>query len=195
MSTKNVSAAEALTKLKEGNKRFVSGNLEHPNLDIPRRESLTTGQAPYAIVLSCADSRVVPEYIFDQGLGDIFTILVAGNVASQSVTASIEYAVAHLGVQLVVVMGHESCGAVGAAIAGGDNGPSLNNLVGHIAPAVKLAAEQGKMAVNDVVKENAKLGVKELRERSTILTKAADNGVEILPAYYALGSGEVSFLD
>ncbi len=191
----NISAKEALNKLKEGNQRYANGNLQHPHISPDYRSTLTKGQEPFAIILSCADSRVVPELIFDQGLGDIFTVLVAGNVASQSVTASIEYAVAHLGVKLVIVMGHESCGAVGAAMKGGDNGPSLNSLLGHILPAVKIAGEKGKSDINDIVKENAKLAVKELHERSTIIANATSKDVKVLPAYYSLASGEVNFIE
>jgi len=107
---KNLSAEKALEKLKAGNKNFVSDKLEGNLQDAARRKSLASGQNPYAIILSCADSRVVPELAFDSGLGEIFVIRVAGNVANTSTTASIEYAVAHLGVKLIVVLGHESCG-------------------------------------------------------------------------------------
>ena len=150
---KNLSAEKALEKLKAGNKNFVSDKLNGHLQDSSRRKSLTGGQNPYAIILSCADSRVVPELTFDTGLGEIFVIRVAGNVANTSTTASIEYAVAHLGVNLIVVLGHESCGAVTAAVAGGDNGYNLNHLLAHISPAI---AASRKKDVNSVVKKNAK---------------------------------------
>ncbi|MGY8952062.1 MAG: carbonic anhydrase, partial [Flavobacteriales bacterium] len=104
-------AQEALSFLKEGNSRYTNDNLTHPNSDNNRKKSQTGGQTPFAIILSCADSRVVPELIFDQGIGDLFVIRVAGNTANASSIASIEYAVAHLGTKLIVVLGHESCGA------------------------------------------------------------------------------------
>ena len=107
----------ALDRLKEGNGRFVSDKLDGKLQDSNRRESLTGGQQPFAIILSCADSRVVPELAFDAGLGELFTVRIAGNVANTSTIASIEYAIAHLNTRVIVVMGHESCGAVGAAVS------------------------------------------------------------------------------
>ena len=137
----NRNADEALTSLKAGNERFVADKLDGKLQDSSRREELTAGQAPYAIILSCADSRVVPEFTFDTGLGELFVLRVAGNVANTSTIASIEYAVAHLGCNLIVVLGHQSCGAVTAALAGGDNGYNLNHLVAHIVPAIDSCGE------------------------------------------------------
>lgn len=184
---------EIIDRLKEGNKRFTSDSLERANQDDARRNSLTGGQAPFAIILSCADSRVVPELAFDTGLGELFVVRVAGNVANTSSMASIEYAVAHLGTKLIVVLGHESCGAVTAAIGGGDNGYNLNHLLAHVAPAI--AASGDGAAVNDVVKKNAELNGGELVNRSAIIKGAVDSGsVKVVPAYYNLGSGKVDFL-
>ena len=184
---------EVLNRLKDGNQRFTADKKEGKLQDKSRREELAKGQEPYAIVLSCADSRVVPELAFDTGLGELFTVRVAGNIANSSSIASMEYAVANLGTEIIVVMGHESCGAVTAAINGGDNGYNLNHLVSHIAPAI---AALGKDApVNDVVKKNAQLTAEELKTRSTIIKDAADSGkVKIVPAYYNLDSGKVDFL-
>lgn len=184
---------EVLNRLKEGNNRFTTDKKEGKLQDKARREELTKGQSPYAIVLSCADSRVVPELAFDSGLGELFTVRVAGNVANSSSIASIEYAVAHLGTEIIVVLGHESCGAVNAAMAGGDNGYNLNHLLSHIAPAI--AASGKDAAVADVVKKNAELTAQELKTRSTIIREAAESGkVKIVPAYYNLDSGKVDFL-
>ena len=192
MSKKNLSWEAALDRLKTGNQNFVSDKLDGKLQNSARRSELTGGQHPYAIVLSCADSRVVPELAFDTGLGEIFVIRVAGNVANIESIASIEYAVAHLGVNLIVVLGHESCGAVTAAIAGGDNGYNLNMLLAQIAPAVNAVDGQG---VNEVVKKNAELTAEDLVNRSAILKNATENGgLKILPAYYNLGSGAVDFL-
>jgi len=125
-------------------------------------------------------------------MGEIFVIRVAGNTANASSIASIEYAVAHLGVNLIVVLGHESCGAVTAAIAGGDNGHNLNHLLAHIAPAIAASKDQ---EVNAVVKVNASLTSSALAERSAIIRDARDNGgLKIAPAFYNLGSGKVDFL-
>ena len=190
---KNLSWEKALDRLKAGNKNFIADKLDGKLQDSSRRGALTGGQNPYAIILSCADSRVVPELAFDTGLGEIFVIRVAGNVANTSTTASIEYAVAHLGVNLIVVLGHESCGAVTAAIAGGDNGYNLNHLLAHISPAISASR---KKDVTSVVKKNAKMVCNDLSERSSIIKKATEkkNGLKIVPAYYNLGSGRVNFL-
>lgn len=185
-----VSAASALSKLKAGNKRYVADKMKRERQDPDRRDGLTGGQSPFAIVLSCADSRVVPEMVFDSGLGELFVVRVAGNVANTSSIASIEYAVAHLGTKLIVVLGHESCGAVSAAMGGGDNGYNLNHLLAHIAPA--MSSVRGKATVEKVVKQNAKVNAKELEARSSIIDKA--KGLKIVPAYYNLDGGKVEFL-
>lgn len=188
----NLSAQDALTRLQQGNERFVGDQLVRPRDNSARRRELTGGQNPYAIVLSCADSRVIPELAFDEGLGDLFIIRVAGNIANTETIASIEYAVAHLGVNLIVVMGHEACGAVGAALKGGDNGHNLNQLVAHIQPALSACESSD---VNQVVKKNAELTAKELFTRSPIIQDAIEKrGLEIRPAYYNLGTGQVEFL-
>ena len=135
----------------------------------------------------------MPELAFDTGLGEIFTVRVAGNVANTSSVASIEYAVAHLKSAVIVVLGHESCGAVTAAVAGGDNGHNLNHLLAHVTPAVHAC---GDAPLKEVVETNAKLVAKELLVRSPIITDAVNRGVlRIVPAYYELGSGRVNFLD
>jgi len=181
-------------RLKEGNARFVKDHLDGNLQDSSRRESLTSGQDPYAIILSCADSRVVPELAFDTGLGELFVVRVAGNVANSSSIASIEYAVAHIGSKVIVVLGHESCGAVTAAVSGGDNGYNLNHLLSHITPA--LAASEEGASVNDIVKKNAALNARDLVGRSSIISNAVEAGnLKILPAYYNLATGKVDFLD
>ncbi len=183
---------DILNRLKDGNRRFINNQLEHGLQDGSRRGELTGGQSPYAIILSCADSRVVPELAFDTGLGEIFVIRVAGNVANSSSIASIEYAVAHLGTEIIVVMGHESCGAVSAALGGGDNGYNLNHLLSHITPAIAACGEGASM--ESVVKKNAQLNAEELKNRSAIIGEAVASGkVQLVPAYYSLSTGEVEF--
>lgn len=185
-------ANAALARLKEGNQRFTSENLQHGKQDQSTVSSLEGGQAPWAIVLSCADSRVVPEVAFDTGLGEIFVVRVAGNVANASSIASIEYAVAHLGTQLIVVMGHESCGAVGAALANGGGSDSLDHLLGEIKPSI---AASGSTDVNEVVKTNAKLSADNLLSRSQIISDKVNAGeVEIVSAFYNLKGGAVDFM-
>ena len=184
----------SINRLREGNARFVADHLDGKLQNSARRESLVGGQAPYAIILSCADSRVVPELAFDAGLGELFVVRVAGNVANSSSIASIEYAVAHVGTKLIVVLGHENCGAVTAAIGGGDNGYNLNHLLAHISPAI-AACEDGA-EINDVVKKNVELTIDELKGRSQIIRGAVDSGnVKILGAYYNLDTGRVDYLD
>jgi len=184
---------DSLDRLKTGNTRFVADQLDGKLQNSARREALVGGQEPYAIILSCADSRVVPELAFDAGLGELFVVRVAGNVANSSSIASIEYAVAHCGTKLIVVLGHQSCGAVTAAIKGGDNGYSLNHLLAHITPAI--SACNANATVNEVVKKNAELTVTELKNRSAIIKNAVDSGdVKVVPAYYNLDTGNVDFL-
>jgi carbonic anhydrase len=184
---------EVLIRLQEGNSRFVEDKLEGKLQDSSRRNNLTQGQQPHTIVLSCADSRVVPELAFDAGLGELFVLRVAGNVANTSTIASIEYAVAHCGSTVIVVLGHQSCGAVTAAIAGGDNGHNLNHLLAHVAPAIASAPEGSN--INDVVKVNAHKNVEALSSRSAIIGNAVASGVvKVVPAYYNLDSGKVDFL-
>ncbi len=178
---------EILDRLKEGNARFMADDLEHPNQDSAARTKWKDTQEPWAIVLSCADSRVIPEAVFDTGISDLFVCRVAGNIANTETIASIEYAVAHLKTKVIIVLGHEKCGAVGAAIAGGDNGYNLNMLLAHITPAIAQGGD-----TPTIIKNNARNAAGELTSRSGIISGA---DVTIVPAYYHLESGKVDFLD
>ncbi len=133
---------EALNRLMEGNSRFASGAMEQRNL-AARREELKSGQQPFATVVCCSDSRVVPEFIFDVGLGDIFTVVTAGNVMDKVALGSVEYGVGHLHTPLLVVMGHQRCGAVKAAYDGGHAESNIAAIVKRIMPAVKRAKKGG----------------------------------------------------
>jgi carbonic anhydrase len=192
----SISSDEGMQKLKEGNGRYVEDKILKPSINSLQRYELTTGQNPFAIILNCADSRVVPELIFDRGIGDLFVIRVAGNIANPSSIASIEYAVEHIGTNLIVVLGHESCGAVGAAIASypdGDNGPNLNHLISFINPAVK--AKPGA-PIKEVVECNAAINATALISNSDIIRKYVDSGdLKVVPAYYGFTSGKVDFLN
>lgn len=182
-----------IERLKAGNKRFVTDAMEGKLRDQARRADLTGGQKPWAIILSCADSRVAPELAFDTGLGELFVLRVAGNIANTDTIASIEYAVANIGSPVIVVLGHQSCGAVTAALAGGDNGYNLNHLLAQITPAVHQCDSDN---VDDVVHLNARLAAKDLVERSRIISKAvADDNLTIVSAFYSLEDGSVSFHD
>src|SRR5262252_9569528 len=135
-----LSADEALKKLIAGNERYVRAKVNHPDESLARRKELTTGQHPFAVILGCADSRVSPELLFDEGLGDLFVIRVAGNIVDDAVLGSIEYAVEHLDTKLIVVLGHEKCGAVSAAVEGGDVPGHLKALVAAIQASVLATA-------------------------------------------------------
>jgi carbonic anhydrase len=192
----NLSAQLALQKLIEGNDRYVLDHVEHPHEGAQRRVDLSGAQHPFAIVLGCADSRVVPELIFDQGVGDLFVLRVAGNVADDAVIASIEYAVEHLGTRLVVVMGHERCGAVIAAINHLFSEGKLNSLIGYIEPAVKVGQAIKGDPIANTVKAHVNLMVEILQSTAPILAHEVENGtLKIVPAYYRLTTGEVDFWD
>ncbi len=197
----NATAADAKARLEAGNQRYVADRSERPHGDAARRGELATGQRPFATILACADSRVAPELVFDQGLGDLFVVRVAGNIVDDVVLGSIEYASAHLGVNLIVVMGHESCGAVAAAVESFDvDGPATHShidaLIEAVRPAVKAAREAG---VDDLVaasvRENARRVADAIRESQPIIAALAGEGVEVRPACYDLASGEVDWLD
>jgi carbonic anhydrase len=193
----SVAPAEAIFKLKEGNSRYTSGNLQHPGQTTERRTELAKTQHPFAVIVSCSDSRVPPEIVFDQGLGDLFIFRVAGNVIDDHGLGSIEYAVDHLNVRLIVVMGHQSCGAVQAAketIAAKGKAPGhIESLVTAIKPAVEATAKDD---LDTTIKANVKHVVQALRSSTPILKAKVDSGVvQITGGYYSLDTGAVTFLD
>jgi carbonic anhydrase len=192
----------ALTNLVRGNERFVSGISKGEHRDAGRRRELASVQKPFAIVLSCSDSRVPPELIFDQGLGDLFTIRVAGNVLGSAQVASIEYAVEHLGAKLILVMGHESCGAVKAALETptkkGSGSTDLDWLVGAIRPVLKarglasVSSEDPK--IRKPVMANIDAVTDSLIVRSKIIGDAIGKGqLKVARGIYSLDTGKVDF--
>jgi carbonic anhydrase len=186
---------DALARLKAGNDRYVADRNEHPNLGGGRRSELVGGQDPCAVVLTCADSRVASELIFDVGLGDLFIARVAGNVLSPEIIGTIEYAALHLGTPLVIVMGHQGCGAVTAAVAGEHFGNSIDSLIDAMQDSVGAVAGMEGDLVDNCIRRNAVDVCTELLERSPgMAQRAADGSLMILPAYYALGTGEVTWL-
>lgn len=192
-----VAPAEAVAKLKEGNGRYTSGNLQHPGQTTERRTELANTQHPFAVVVSCSDSRVPPEIVFDQGLGDLFICRVAGNIVNDENLGSIEYAVDHLGSRLIVVLGHQRCGAVQAAketIAAKGKAPGhIESLVTAIKPAVEATAKDD---LDTTIKANVKHVVKALRSSTPILKAKVDSGeVQVIGGYYSLDTGAVTFLD
>lgn len=190
----NLTAEAALQKLKEGNDRYVLDHVEHPHEGAQRRVDLSAAQDPFAIILGCSDSRVVPELIFDQGVGDLFVLRVAGNVADDAVIASIEFAVEHLGTRLVVVLGHERCGAVIAAINHSFSSGKLNSLISYIEPAVKASSGIKGDVISNTAKIHVNLMVEVLQSTEPILSHEVKNGtLKVVPAYYSLSTGNVDF--
>jgi carbonic anhydrase len=197
-TAEGVGPTAALARLANGNARFVAGTPAHPDADAHTRDALVAGQHPFAVVLSCSDSRVPPEVVFDQGLGDLFVVRVAGNVLEPAVLASIEYAVEHLDARLIVVMGHESCGAVKAALATpaghGAGSAALDGLldtvranVGEVHPAAT------DTTLREPVRRNVAAVAAQLVRQSPIVRERVERGtVRIVPALYALGSGQVT---
>ncbi len=176
-----------LERLKRGNARFV----ERARADGPSRAELARGQHPLAVVLGCADSRVAPEIVFDADLGELFVVRVAGNVANRASIASIEFAVARLGVRLVIVLAHENCGAVAAALEGADAGKNLNHLLEHITPALQASGESDADAV---ARRSARLNAERLTAESSILREVAlRDGLRIVTAFLSVSTGAVEF--
>ena len=190
-----VTAEEALNELKKGNERHVESDYNHENHSHRRLEEVAKGQKPHAIILTCSDSRLPPELIFDKGLGDLFVIRVAGNVAGSSELGSIEYAAEHLNVPLVIVMGHKRCGAVQAAAGGGDPGGHISGLVKQIEPAVQRAKSMAGDLVDNAVHTNVDLVVRNLRNSGPILKELVESGrLKVLGAYYDIDSGKVDWM-
>ena len=184
---------QALDALKQGNRRFMTDQPHGEWADATLRAELMEGQNPIAAVLACSDSRVAPQIVFDARLGDLFTVKVAGNVANKSAIASLEYAVAVLGVELLVVIGHEACGAVNAALHGGFRSPNLERLLALIQPAIE-ACSTGR--VEDVIRLNAHLAADRCVRNSRILTEAVQaDKLHVATAYYHLDSGLAEFDD
>lgn len=194
-----ITPEKALELLKEGNNRFVKDKMEHPRGDSDRRhETVKNGQHPYATILSCSDSRVPPEWIFDTGIGDLFIVRVAGNVADTDETGTIEYGTEHLRTPLLVVLGHSKCGAVTAVVNGDKVGGSIPALVDNIVPAAKrVASAKGasKADVDAVIHENVWQSIHDTLVNSAIVRELVEKGeLKIVGAYYNLESGAVEWL-
>jgi carbonic anhydrase len=190
-----VSPDDALARLKEGNSRFVSGLVKHPDQGAERRVAQSKGQTPFAIVLTCADSRVSPEIFFDQGIGDLFVIRNAGNVLDDHVIGSMEYAVEHLHVPLIVVVGHSKCGAVAATVAGGHAPGHIASIVESIKPALEAARNQEGDKVDNTVKSNAQRSASILNKVEPIIGEAVKAGkVKVVAVRYDVTTGQVEIL-
>lgn len=202
-----ITAGDALDRLREGNRRFVSGQATAAALSShAQRATLVDGQSPFAIVLGCSDSRVPAELVFDQGFGDLFVIRVAGNVVAPSQVGSVEFAAARFGTRLVVVMGHSQCGAVAATLEellgqSTTQSANLRSIVDRVRPAVEavLASERSRdpeTLMHQAVRANVHASVLQLRHGSEILERLVqDESLRIVGAEYSLESGIVGFFD
>ncbi len=190
---------DSLTKLQDGNKRFVSGELSKKDLGEGRRQELTKGQNPFATVLSCSDSRVAPEIIFDEGLGDIFIVRDAGNVADPVTMGSIEYGVEHLHTPLLVILGHEKCGAVTAALdAKGKTEGNIGAILKKIMPAVHKAKKAGKdreSTLDLAIQENVRNTYKEVMKSEIVRELVHKGKLKVVGAEYYLGTGKVEMIE
>lgn len=201
-----ITAREALDRLREGNSRFASGAVARASLDHARRAELTKGQEPFAIILGCSDSRVPAELVFDQGLGDLFVIRVAGNIVSPSQVGSVEFAAARFGTPLVVVLGHSHCGAVNATLdeltrpAAGQS-RNLRSIVDRVRPSVEalLGTElrhDREALVRHAVRVNVSVAASHLRHGSEILEQLIEQEkLAVVGAEYSLETGEVEYFD
>lgn len=188
------SAEKSLEILLNGNKRFIDENLEHPNQSKERRHCLKASQKPFAVVVGCADSRVPPEIIFDQGIGDLFVIRTAGNLVDDFALGSIEYAVKHLNVKLVMILGHVDCGVIKSAIgsSGDENNDSkISTLTNEINPLLEKTKKMSGDLVENTIKEN----VCNVKETVLSYKQLEEEGVKIVGAYYDWHSGKVEILD
>jgi len=186
------SADDALDRLLTGNKRYISQKQIYPNQTLKRRAELCEGQFPFAVILGCSDSRIPPELIFDQGLGDLFVVRVAGNIIDNVVLGSIEYAVTHLHTPLVMVLGHSKCGAVEATVAGSNLEGHLSDLTAAILPAMNSRQEQTENIIDDTARANAKMVAEQL---TSVLSPWTENEkLMVVPAFYNLDTGLVETL-
>lgn len=187
---------EICQKLLDGNKRFIEDKSSFPQPNSKQRELLANGQKPFAVVVTCSDSRVVPEFIFDQGLGNLFVIRVAGNVVNKEILGSIEYAVANLGVRFVIVLAHQSCGAVTAAVNWSENGKSEDFRFDCIESAIEKAKTIQGDIVENTAKCNVHLVVDQIKTLEPVIAKLVeDNELDVVGAYYNLKTGAVEIID
>ncbi len=192
-----LSPEQAVQKLKDGNGRFVSEDYAREDIGSIRRQELTAGQHPFAVIVACSDSRVPPELVFDQGLGDIFVVRVAGNVIDADALGSVEYAVEHLHSPLVMVMGHQECGAVKAAIEGGPAPAGITAILQKIAPSVdsaRAAGLSGAGLLDGAVRDNIKTSVSALEASPVLEEKLVQGELKIVSGEYMLGNGVVADL-
>jgi carbonic anhydrase len=192
-------ANDVLHDLQAGNARFAAGHAKRPHANLLRVHQVAGAQAPRAVVLTCSDSRVPPEYIFDQGIGDLFVVRVAGNVANNDEIASAEYAVEHFGSPLLVVLGHSSCGAVSAVVNGEHVPEEIGRMVAHIGEAVGKVRQsqpglQGAELIAASVRANVVGTIEELQRGSIIASRVHEGKLKVVGGIYNLPDGKVNWL-
>ena len=186
-------ATPGIARLLAGNERFVAERATHPHQDEARRQAVASGQSPFAVVVSCSDSRVPPELVFDQGLGDVFVVRTAGQVVDSVALGSIEFAVAQLGARSILVLGHERCGAVQAALEHATVPGSIGSILAAIRPVVGGPEKATPEALDRAIWKNARAVAEQLRVASPVLSPMIDKGaLEVGAAVYDLDSGSVS---
>ena len=196
----NLTPAQAYKKFFEGNERFIQGDLSHPRQDVDHRAEIAQGQTPFAALFGCSDSRLSAEIIFDVGLGDLFVVRNAGQVIAETILGSLEYSVEVLQVPLIVVLGHDSCGAIQATIASSEGtlvteGEFIQNLVLRIEPTVQAAKQAGTDSIDEITALHIKATVQELISRSTLIDSAVRSGkLAVVGATYQLSLGKVTQL-
>jgi carbonic anhydrase len=191
--------ALAWRRLREGNERFVNGETSHPNQDASRRSSLVENQHPFAVIFGCSDSRLAAEIIFDVGLGDVFVVRTAGQVIDDAVLGSLEYSVGVLGVPLIVILGHDSCGAVSATKSAVETGQMpagfIRDLVERITPSVLTSLRNNETEVNDMVVEHVKQTSQRLVDSSRVISDAIEGGrTAVIGLSYSLAEGRANLV-
>ena len=197
--TTYLTPALAWRRLREGNERFVNGETSHPNQDASRRSSLVENQHPFAVIFGCSDSRLAAEIIFDVGLGDVFVVRTAGQVIDDAVLGSLEYSIGVLGVPLIVVLGHDSCGAVSATKSAVETGQMptgfIRDLVERITPSVLTSLRNNETGVNDMVVEHVKQTSQRLVDSSRVISDAIQDGRSaVIGLSYSLAEGRANLV-
>ncbi len=193
LSVSAIPPKEALDRLQKGNQRYMNDRLEHPNRSLERRESLQAAQEPFATILGCSDSRVSPEIVFDQGIGDLFVVRIAGNVVGDIELDSIEYSAFYLHASLVLVMGHENCGAVNAVLH--HQTSNIEAVAEKIEQSIKGISLTMPNAVEKAVKANVRNVVQQLKATPVLGRLIEEGKLKIVGGYYNLKSGEVELLE
>ena len=197
--TTYLTPALAWRRLREGNERFVNGETSHPNQDASRRSSLVENQHPFAVIFGCSDSRLAAEIIFDVGLGDVFVVRTAGQVIDDAVLGSLEYSIGVLGVPLIVILGHDSCGAVSATKSAVETGQMpagfIRDLVERITPSVLTSLRNDQTDVNDMVVEHVKQTSERLVDSSSVISDAIGSGkAAVIGLSYSLAEGRANLV-